>query len=158
MNPRSELNKQSIFNNICIFLSYVHCMHIQLCLTLCDPTDCSPPGSSIHGLLQGKYTGVGCHFLLQRIFPIEGLSPRLLHLLHWQADSLPLVPPGKPWPFTWYTVIPRVQPASLWCQDVADNFHIFQVGNWKRRWSLEHSALFRWLGGRGRTRQSAFMA
>ena len=34
--------------------------------------------------------GVGCHFLLQRIFPIQGSNPCLLHLLHWQADSLPL--------------------------------------------------------------------
>ena len=35
----------------------------------------------------GKNTGVGCHFLLQGIFPTQGLNP---HLLHWQADSLPL--------------------------------------------------------------------
>ena len=38
----------------------------------------------------GKNTGVGCHFLLQRIFPNQGSSLRLLCLLHWQADSLPL--------------------------------------------------------------------
>ena len=25
---------------------------LQLCLTLCDPTDCSPPGSTVHGILQ----------------------------------------------------------------------------------------------------------
>ena len=31
-----------------------------------------------------------CHFLLQEIFPIQGLNQRLLCLLHWQADSLPL--------------------------------------------------------------------
>ena len=35
----------------------------QLCLTLCNPLDCSPPGSSIHGILPGKSTIVGCHFL-----------------------------------------------------------------------------------------------
>ena len=35
----------------------------------------------------GKDTGVGCHFLLQGIFPTHGLSPGLLH---WQVDSLPL--------------------------------------------------------------------
>ena len=34
----------------------------------------------------GKNTGVGCHFLLQGIFPTLGLNP---YLLHWQADSLP---------------------------------------------------------------------
>ena len=37
-------------------------------------------------------TGVGCHKLLQGIFPTQGLKPRLLHLLHWQVDSLPLAP------------------------------------------------------------------
>ena len=31
----------------------------------------------------GKGTGVGCHFLLQGIFPTQGLNPRLLHLLLW---------------------------------------------------------------------------
>ena len=38
----------------------------------------------------GKNTGVGCHFLLQGIFLIQGLNPCLLCLLHWQVDSLPL--------------------------------------------------------------------
>ena len=39
---------------------------------------------------------MGCHFLLPGIFPTKGSNPHLLHLLHWQADSLPLAPPGKP--------------------------------------------------------------
>ena len=38
----------------------------------------------------GKNTGVSCHFLLQRIFPTQGLNICLLHLLHWKVDSLPL--------------------------------------------------------------------
>ena len=37
---------------------------LQSCPTLCDPTDCSPPGSPVSGILQAR-TGVGCHFLLQ---------------------------------------------------------------------------------------------
>ena len=37
-----------------------------------------------------KNTGVGCHALLQGIFPIQGLNLGLLCLPHWQADSLPL--------------------------------------------------------------------
>ena len=41
-------------------------------------------------------TGVDCHFLLQGIFPTQGLNPCLQRLLHWQADSLPVAPPGKP--------------------------------------------------------------
>ena len=35
------------------------------------------------------------HALLQRMFPTPGLNPRLLCLLHWQADSLPLEPLGS---------------------------------------------------------------
>ena len=35
-----------------------------------------------------KNIGVGCHFLLQGIFLTQGSYPRLLSLLHWQADSL----------------------------------------------------------------------
>ena len=41
-------------------------------------------------------TGVGCHALLQGVSPTQGLNPCLLCLLHWQVDSLSLVPPGKP--------------------------------------------------------------
>ena len=43
-----------------------------------------------------KNTGMGYQSLLQGIFPAQGLNWSFLHLLHWQADSLPLVPPGKP--------------------------------------------------------------
>ena len=44
----------------------------------------------------GKNTGVGCHFLLQEIFPTQGSNPHLLCLLHWQADSFSPAPPVKP--------------------------------------------------------------
>ena len=37
-----------------------------------------------------KNTGVGCHFLLQEIFLTQGSNTHLLHLLHWQAGSLPV--------------------------------------------------------------------
>ena len=48
---------------------------LQLCPTLCDPMDCSPPGSSVHGTSQATWsTGVGCHALLQEIFPTQGLN------------------------------------------------------------------------------------
>ena len=43
-----------------------------------------------------KNSGVGFHALLQGIFPTQGLNPRLLCLLCWQAGSLPLAPPHKP--------------------------------------------------------------
>ena len=60
-----------------------------------------PYGPSLARLLcpwdsPGKNTRVGCHALLQRIFPTQGSNPSLLCLLHWQESSLSPVPPGKP--------------------------------------------------------------
>ena len=57
----------------------------QSCMTLCNPRGCSPSGSSVHGIFQGKNTGVGCHFLLQGIFQTQRLNLGFLCLLHWQA-------------------------------------------------------------------------
>ena len=55
------------------------CLVTQSCPTLCNQMDCSPAGSSVHGDSPGKNTGVGCHALLQGIFPTQGLNPVLLH-------------------------------------------------------------------------------
>ena len=44
----------------------------------------------------GKKTGMSCHAFLQGIFPTQESNQRLLRLLHWQAGSLPIVPPEKP--------------------------------------------------------------
>ena len=66
----------------------------QSYLTICDPIDCSPPGSSVHGDSSGKNTGVGCHALLQGIFPTQGSNPGLLHcrwiLCHLSHRGSPL--------------------------------------------------------------------
>ena len=51
----------------------------QLCMTLCDPMDCSPPGFSVHGDSPGKNTGVDCSFLLQGILLTQGSNPGLLN-------------------------------------------------------------------------------
>ena len=69
-------------------------MCVQSGPALCDPMDlaCQP---ALSMGFPGKNIGVGCHSLLQGIFPTQGSSPCLLCLLHWQADSLPLTPPGK---------------------------------------------------------------
>ena len=52
---------------------------VQSCPTLCDPMGRSPPGSSVHGGSLGKNSGVGCHALLQGIFPTQGSNPGLSH-------------------------------------------------------------------------------
>ena len=51
----------------------------QSCLTLCNPMDCNPPGSSGPGGSPGKNTGMCCHIPLQRIFPTQGLNSGLSH-------------------------------------------------------------------------------
>ena len=40
--------QETIFNIQCV------CLVVQLCLTLCDPMACSPPGSSVHGISQAR--------------------------------------------------------------------------------------------------------
>ena len=52
--------------------------------------NCSPPDSPVHGIFPGESTGMGCHFLLQGIFPTQGSNPCLCVFLHWQGGSLPL--------------------------------------------------------------------
>ena len=59
------------------------------------PVDCSTPSSSVHGISPGKNTGVGCHALLQGIFPTQGSNPGLLHcrrilyhLSHWGSPRI----------------------------------------------------------------------
>ena len=63
----------------------------QSCPTLCDPMDCSLTGSSVRGDSSGQNTGVGCHALLQGIFPTQGLDPGPPHARRF----LLLEPPGK---------------------------------------------------------------
>ena len=74
----------------CCFLL---CVHAQSCPTLCAPMDCSLPDSSVYGDSPGKNTGVGCHFLLQGIFPTSGSNLCLLHcrqiLYHWATGEVP---------------------------------------------------------------------
>ena len=72
----------------------VLCLVAQLCPTLCNPTGYSLPGSSVHGDSPGENTGVGCHALLQGVFPPQGSNPGLPHCR--QIDALPSEPPGKP--------------------------------------------------------------
>ena len=71
-------------------LSHFSC--VQLSVTLWTVARQAPrPWDS-----PGKNTRVGCHTLFQGIFPTWGLNLCILHLLHWQAGSVPLAPPGKP--------------------------------------------------------------
>ena len=55
----------------------VLCSVTRSCPAVCNPMDCSPPGSSARGGFPGKDTGGGCHARLQGIFPTQGLNPGL---------------------------------------------------------------------------------
>ena len=64
----------------------------QSCPTLCNPLDCSLPGSSLPGIFQARVTRVGCHFLLQGIFPTQGSNPGLPHcrqMLYYLSHQVP---------------------------------------------------------------------
>ena len=65
---------------------------LQSCPTLCDPMDCSPPGSSVHRFSRQEYCS-GFSLPSPGNFLMQGLNLLLLCLLHWQAGSLPLAPP-----------------------------------------------------------------
>ena len=63
------------FRSLCA----VPCLIAQWYLTLCNPMDCNLLGSSVHRESPGKNIGVGCHALLQGIFPTWELNWGLLH-------------------------------------------------------------------------------
>ena len=69
---------------------------LQSCPTHSDAMDCKPTRLLCPWDSPGRNTGVGCHTLLQGIFPTQGSNPHLLCLLLWQAGSLLLASPGKP--------------------------------------------------------------
>ena len=72
---------------LCVCIIYMCvCLHVQSCLTLCDPMDCSLPGSSVHGRSRQEYWST-LLFPPSGDLPTPGLN---LHLLHWQANSSPL--------------------------------------------------------------------
>ena len=56
-------------------LSSQCCLVTKSRLILCNPMDCGPPGSSVHGILQGQNTGVGCHFPTPGDLPDPGIKP-----------------------------------------------------------------------------------
>ena len=81
-----------------LYCKCVHARSLQPCLSLCNPMDCTPLGSSVHGILQAR-------ILEWAVMPSSRGSSRprdrtlvsyLLCLLHWQVGSSPLAPSGEP--------------------------------------------------------------
>ena len=67
----------------------LHTWLLQSCPSLCNPMDCSTPGSSVHSF-------VICHVLLQGIFPNSGIKPMFPASPALQVGSLPAEPSEKP--------------------------------------------------------------
>ena len=65
----------------------------QSCPTLCDTMDCSPPGSSVHGIFQARILAWVAISYSRESFRTRDKNP---YLLHWQADSFPLSHRGSP--------------------------------------------------------------
>ena len=99
-------NAYETFQNMCSIWVFPPVTQSTACVLSCfSPTwlFATPWTVAQSGLLcpwdfPGKNTGVGCHFLLQGIFPTQRSNPHLFCLLRWQENSLPLAPPGKPYP------------------------------------------------------------
>ena len=77
------------------------CQTLHACyITLVMSDSLRPHGWQLAKLLcpwdsPGKDTRVGCHALLQGIFPTQGSNSHFLRLLHWRVGSLPLAPPKQ---------------------------------------------------------------
>ena len=91
MNNVSLWTISSITTEVCVcVLSHFSCV------LLCDPMDYRPPGSSVHGILKiWILEWVAMPSSRGSSLP-RGWTHGFLYLLHWQAGSLPLAPPGKP--------------------------------------------------------------
>ena len=129
---------------------------LQSYLTLCDAMDSrflcpwDPPG---------RNTGMGCQALLQGIFPTQGSNPHLrspVRLLHWQEDSLPLVPLLAPKETRWRGVRDRRKwPDGRTAKAPNYNKHLFPAGMLKAGFqpALQVTVLASWLymfdGNRG---------
>ena len=74
-------------------LGYCCCSVTKLFPTLCDPMDCSLPVSSAHGISQSRILVWVAISFSRGCIPTQRSNP---HLLHWQADYLPLSPQGSP--------------------------------------------------------------
>ena len=104
----------------------------QSCLTLCKPMDCRLPGSSVHGILLARVLEwAAIPFSRGSSWPRE-LNPCLLCLLHWQACSLSLVPPGKLNHIPLQEISPRLLENKEFCL----------LSQWNACWSASSTCCF----------------
>ena len=135
--------------------------------------ECSLPGSSVHGILQARNTGVGSRSLLQRIFPTQGSNPgppscrwilfyclshqgsphKCLGLTYTYYSEKAMAPYSSPlaWRIPWME-----EPGGLQCMgslrvrhDWATSLSLFTFMHWRRKWQPTPVFLPRESQGRG---------
>ena len=109
--------------------SYMKVLIPQSRPTLCNLMDCGLPGSSVHGDSPGKNSGVGCHALLQGIFPTQGFNPGLQHckqivyclspqgsprILEWVACPFSILPMSPPLLYRYHIPCGTLVKAAWW--------------------------------------------
>ena len=122
------------------FLKFCYFSQLCVCALLLshvwlfmNPWTCSPPSSSVHGILFGKITGVGCHFLLQGDLPdpaIEPASPTLAGgflttmslILYHTVIIEPLI--------YWVPLGPDFWLTTLYQPDMGGNWGLQKLRNW----------------------------
>ena len=93
-HKHTKLRTSTIYR---ILIVYLCCAVLRpLVMTDCDPVDCSSPSSSVHRDSPDRNIGVGCHALLQVMFPTQGSNPGLLPSM-WILYQLSHH--GSPWDY-----------------------------------------------------------
>ena len=87
---------KNIMGNLIVCMCVCVCTHSIISNSL-QPHGLQPTRLHCPWNFPGKNTGTGYNFLLEGIFPTQGLNPCLLCLLHWQVDYLPLYYLGSIW-------------------------------------------------------------
>ena len=106
----------------------MHAKLLQSCLTL-PPCEIHWPRSSVHGILQARVLEWVSVPNSRGVFPTQGLNLSLLCLLHWQAGSLPLAPPGKSAVSSMYY---HISPLEIWliCISISNEWKFLFTKMW----------------------------
>ena len=96
---------KDIYPSVRTVSASVSCVCVQSCPVFWDPEDCKSAKLLCPWNSLSKNTGAGCHFQLQRIFPTQGLNPRLLcWLFVWVQNGCNCVGCLPSWTCSWLVV------------------------------------------------------
>ena len=102
-----------------------------------DPIDCSPPGSSVHGIFQARILEqVAISFSRGSSWP-RNQTHSVLHLLSWKAGSLPAEPPGKPLMVCAFSLIsPRMMVGTHYYKSAPSSLPKCALSKITRQWTV----------------------